>query len=312
MIYDYIIDGNIKSTLEEACYIFHTKNKFDELLKSLILVCNYIGINMNINIAYKWHDIVNLTNNFLTQEKIIIDDTLILLTKMCILCKNIQEHKPISIHQLRKRLIPFFENPLSSLDFHMFQQILPPITSESFNIASKISNCFKNLFNEINSSNKDNLPYVINNIRLCIEFVCRRNIWIETQLNKDHDCIWFLWGILKILTNDSTLINDTFNLFIYDWKKSVKKNRIGMLYGSVYLAIFYYKKELIQNWKNDEDKIFNHIKSISHNMMETTRTNFPIEKKHIHVISTYIPNIKNIPFVVNANKNVEDNKEIYF
>tara|TARA_Y100000389_G_scaffold204979_1_gene261531 strand:- start:200 stop:1159 length:960 start_codon:yes stop_codon:yes gene_type:complete len=319
MIYDSILDGNVKSSLEEVCIILHKKEGFEDFENSLILICNYIGYNININYAFKWYDIIHSTYSFLSNEKVIIDDTLILVTKMCILCKNIQEQKLLSIHQLRKRLLPFFKEPLSSLDIVHFETILPSIESESYNIASKIANCFKNLFIELRNCSNENLPYTVNNLRLCIEFVCRRNIYIDTTLHKDHDCIWFLWGLLTLISNNSQYIQDTYNLFIYNWKSSSRKKRLGILYSSIFLAIISFRMELAFRWKSEDERLFVHIQNVSKNMMETVRQKFPIEKKtekntnNIDFILTYIPTIKNVPTSSHQNTfDIDQKKEIFY
>jgi hypothetical protein len=318
MIYESILNGNIKSSLEEVCLILHKKERFDELQGSLLYICNFIGMNMNINYAYKWYNILISTHEFLTNEKIVIDNTLILVAKMCVLCKTLHEQKQIGIPQLRKRLLPFFKNPLSSLDIRFYQPILPSLDNESFEIASKIANTFKDFFIKLKTCNQQELPHLINNMRLSFELISRRNIWIETQLNKDHDCIWFLWGLLTILTENNPFINNAFNIFIYDWKSTSKKKRIGILYGSIFLAIICYRSDLAFDWKSEDERLFQHIKKISKKMMETIRNQSPIDNNiqnnnDINFIMTYIPTVKNIPTSSTQNTlEFEQKKQIFY
>jgi hypothetical protein len=308
MIYNYIIKGDIKNSLETICDILYTKHSIPQLENNLILVCNYIGLSLTINDAYKWYNIVDKTCEFIYNDKIEIDKTLVLISKMCILCKSIIEKKPISINQLRSRLIHFFDKPLTSLNYTKFKHILPSIENDSFHIASKIANGIDTFLSEIiNISISDkNFNIIIMNLRLSIELICRKNIWIDSHINEDHDVIWLLWALFSVFTNDSDAIKKCFQLFMYNWKKSMKKNRIGMLWGSSLILIIYFKSELKISWSYDDNIIFEQIQKMSTSMMDKIKLKYPpppeIKPIDINFISTYIPKIqpstfiKNIPF----------------
>lgn len=317
MIYDKIIDGNIKESLEKVCEILYLKTSIEELENDLILVCNYIGKNMNINHTKKWGELIELTYKFIENDKVEVDNTLILITKMCLICKTIQENKKIGIAQLKNRLSKQFDEKLTSLEENKYEIILPSMSSECYEIASKITKCFHNLIDELNrtSTTDKDMIHIINRLRLSIEYICRKNIWIETHLHTDTDVIWFLWGLLRILSNDDITIYNSFQLFILKWKNSNKNNRIGILWGSVFLLILYFKSDLSFYWKSADERLFDNIKTMAGTMMLKIKEKFPkkeelkIEIKDIDFISRYIPKIKDMPVNSSYSNNIENEQK---
>lgn len=302
MLKNLIYKANINETLEHICLILHMNDdRINKLPDIFIEICNYIGLNMEKEHVLKWLNIVELTYIWITSDNIKIDDTLILCVKMCNLCKNIFENNTIQLKNLRSQIINDFEDKLSIEYMRHFENILPYPTSESYSIACKILMCFINFNNKINNISDDNNDFnlLTNKIRLSIEYIVRKNIYIENQTTKDSDCIWFLWNILLQLSQ-SPFINIIYKLFIFDWKSNCKKKRLGLLYGSVYLIKY---KDI--NWSDKDLENFEKIKQLSKNFMINIKEKYPktINNKknnnkfnninNINIWDNYIPINKN-------------------
>ena len=79
MLTNYILNSDIQKSLEHICYLLHMNDeKLEELETSLIEICNYIGVNMEIEHAKRWFDIVNSTYEIISNDEIKIDETLVL------------------------------------------------------------------------------------------------------------------------------------------------------------------------------------------------------------------------------------------
>ena len=143
MLTEYILNGNIQKALEHICYLLHTNDeKLDELESSFMTICNYIGINMEIEHAKRWFDIINSTYIIITNDNIKIDETLVLCSKMCSLCKLIKENSVIGIKCLRSQVINDLEYNLNVEYVTILENILPLRTSDSYDVGCKIAMCF--------------------------------------------------------------------------------------------------------------------------------------------------------------------------
>ena len=189
-----------------------------------------------------------------------------------------------------------FENKLSIEYIRNFEQILPLPTSESYSISCKILMCFITFYNKINDISDDNNDFnlLTNKIRLSIEYIVRKNIYIENQSTRDGDCIWFLWNIILQLSQ-SPFINILYKLFIFEWKSNCKKKRLGLLYGSVFLIKY---KDI--NWTDTDLENFDKIKNLSKNFMINIKEKYPktvkknkVTYSNINIWDNYIPINKN-------------------
>lgn len=282
MLLNFIKSGNVEKTLEHICYTLHTNdNTIHELEIHFIDICNYIGLNMETEHAKRWFDIVNSTYEWIISDTIKIDDTLILCSKMCALCKLIKENSIINIKNLRSQIINDLEHNLNNENISIFKEILPHCTSDSYPVACRIVTCFVKYFEtakEFDENSKE-LFHLSNRIRLCIEYIIRKNIYIENNNSKDSDCIWFLWNIILQLSQ-SPSINIIYKLFSINWKSTIRKKRIGILYGTVYLLRH---KDI--NWNNQDIDNFEKIKKISPNLMNEIKLRFPKKKVEVKKVN---------------------------
>ena len=297
MLTKSILDGNIQQALEHICYLLHMNDeKLVELETSFIEICNYIGLNMEIEHSKRWFDIVNSTYNIIVNDQIKIDDTLVLCSKMCTLCKLIKENSVIGIKSLRSQVINDLEYNLSNEYITILQNILPIRSSESYLVACKIASCFVRYFENVEKVDIDSKEFTMlsNKLRLCIEYITRKNIYIENPNSKDGDCIWFMWNIILKLTQSNSF-SVIYKLFTYNWKSTIRKKRLGILWGTVYLL----KAKDIE-WSKQDIENFQKIQLLSKNLMIETKNRYPkqvkvktnIEQDIDNIWVSYMPSVK--------------------
>lgn len=272
MIRDYIQKGDIKQTLENVCLIIHMNDeRISQLEDDFIQICSFIGKNMEIVHTRRWYDIVDLTLKWVSNERVEIDETLVLCSKMCTICKQIFEHNTINLKQLRGQVISDLEFKLKQEYMRSFENILPIPTSQSYPVACNITMCFMKYYESVNDLSHDSkeLTTLTNRLRLCIEYITRKDVFIETPNSKDYDCIWFLWNVIMQISQ-SPHIQTIYKMFVLDWKPTMKKKRLGLLWGSVYLL-----KPDDTGWSKTELDSFAKIKQVSSNLMYETRQKYP-------------------------------------
>lgn len=264
MIKEFIQEGNIQKTLENVCLILHQNDsQVEQLEEEFISICDYIGSHMDSNHVMRWLDIIENTLIFVNNTSINIDDTLVLCSKMCMLCKQIYHIDSMNLQRLRSQVIIDLESPLKHEYIRSLANILPIPTSQSFPVACNISMCFVKYIEKANDLSLDSkeLHNITNRLRLCIEYITRKNVFIENPHSRDSDCIWFLWNLLTQLSQ-SKEIQTVYRLFTINWKSNSKKKRMGLLWGSVYLLRLH-KIE----WTTSDTEVFTKIKNISRNLM---------------------------------------------
>lgn len=302
LVYTTIINGNVEETLEKVCEIICQNNEELEILEEeFVLVCNYVGMHMDITHAAKWIDILEEVRAFIHSPTIAIDRTLQLCYKMCIVCRNLHETKQMSVKKLRDHVIKHFDSKnINHYQLGLFEKVLPSVTNESYNIACNIVATFCDFLVRIEGMDPENkdMFHLSNHFRSCIEYITRRDVYIENGLNRDCDCIWFLWGVLTIMCgyNDNT-INTSHELFKFKWKQSIKKKRIGILWGSIFIVILSRKHIDNTAWSLRELKVFDKVRSMSERMVSEVRQRILTSQKkesdnNLNVLVNYTPKIK--------------------
>ena len=143
----------------------------------------------------------------------------------------------LNLPKLREKIVYLFDNK-AELNYEVitkFDNVLPPSDSETYNLAKlAISGILKNL-SKIEyidySDDTDELLEISNKTRDIFDYLSRKNYKFETKFyHSDNDSIWFLWGIINIMCIED-ISNKSFNLFMYNFVKKMKTERIGLLWG---------------------------------------------------------------------------------
>lgn len=272
-LYNTIINGNIEESLHDVCIILINNNNISEFEETLIALCGYIGSFINIYNIVKFNDIIHHTKLFIENDNINITIILSLISKFCILC-DINNKYPtlkagiIPISKLREKIIDIFDDnsSLSTNGIHKFSTIIPPPNSDSYLLSLKIISNFLKLIKNIDNINNDDgdkLIFISDKLRNSFDYIIRKKFFFETKLIDDPDSVWFLWGFISIIYNNDENISNLYWLFNYNYKKSNKKYRYGLIWSSAINIIYSKKKNLSKLWNKDELIIIYKIEEIA-------------------------------------------------
>jgi hypothetical protein len=322
-LFDFISRGNIEKSLYGTCIFLIENSKIEVLEETLIAICSHIGTLINIREIAKLNDIIVSTKNLIENDKVNISDYLILITKMCILCNiynlnHISKTGVIPVSKLREKIIDVFSEDfkLSTNGIMKFEQIIPPPDSEAYLLSLKIISSFLRIIkilDELSSEDSKNIEVISIKFKNCFDYIIRKKYIIQTKLNpSEHDPIYFLWGFIEILYNHEEFIHSYYYLFSNNYKRSLKTQRIGLLYASAVAIIYSYKRFMSQSWNQNELQVIQKTKEISNELLKQVKKDIksrdvyidddnednneePKEKKidGISYIDKYIPKIQN-------------------
>jgi len=281
-LFDYIAKGNIEKSLYATCIFLIENSKIEVLEETLISICAHIGTLIQIKEIYKLNDIIILTRYLIENDKINVSDYLILITKMCILC-NIYNSLLVSktgilpVSKLREKILDVFNTDckLSSNGILKFEMIIPPSDSESYILTLKIISSFIRIIKiieEIASENKEGIDLIAIKFKNCFDYIIRKKYTIQTKLNPNEtDPIYFLWGFIEILFQHDDTIHSYYWLFCNNYKKTLKSNRIGLIYGCAVAIIYNYKKSISLSWNQNELNVLTKTKEISLDLLKQVK-----------------------------------------
>lgn len=289
---DFVCKGNIEKSLYATSIFLIENAKIEVLEETLIFICSYIGSFINIRDIIKLNDIILSTKLLIESDNINVADYLILITKMCILC-NIYNINPVSktgvipLNKLREKIIDVFseDNKLSSNGIMKFEMIIPPTDSEAYLLSIKIITSFIRIFkiiDEITSENVNAIEMIAIKFKNCFDYIIRKKYVIQTKLNpNEHDPIYFLWGFIEILFQHEDFIHSYYWLFCNNYKKSLKSQRIGLIYACSIAIIYSYKRHISNSWNQNELNVIYKTKEISLDLIKQVKSE--IKQKDIHV-----------------------------
>ena len=322
-LFDFICRGNIEKSLYGTCIFLIENSKIEVLEETLIYVCSHIGTLINIKEINKLNDICISTKNLIENDKITIADYLILITKMCILCNiynlnHISKTGVIPVSKLREKIVDVFSEDfkLNTNGIMKFEQIIPPPDSEAYLLSLKIISSFVRIIkilDDLSCEDIDKIELISIKFKNCFDYIIRKKYIIQTKLNpSEHDPIYFLWGFIEILYQHEENIHCYYSLFSNNYKRSLKNQRIGLLYAASVSIIYSYKRHISKLWNQNELNVIYKTKEIALELMKQVRKDLkkeePIVKSEkqekkidgISYIDSYIPYITiNNPLSIN-------------
>lgn len=342
-LYNFIHKGEIKQSLYLVTQlILQDNNKNLELIENtFISICSYIGTFISLYDIRLWIDVIEETYTFINDEKIIIKNIYILITKLCIVCdiyikKPISKSGLLSLQKLREKIINFFPSNSDTVELNYqilnkFDNILPPVDSETYELSKLIIYGIYNILNNIDNldieDDYDNINNKANTFRDVYDYFSRKNKKFENKFNStDNDSVWFLWGILNTLCEEN-ISEIAYKLFTYNYAKKYKTERYGLLWGTSIAIIFLYKKNIARVWNNDEAILIKKINDIAMNLYkqikkDLIKSNINIRDDDesnnnnvkscsgldgLHYLVNYLPELKNNPKIEYNNNYINDN-----
>lgn len=275
-LYESICKANINESIYIATemILMDQERSYMILQNTLISVCSYIGSFVSLYEIRLWIDILSSVSELIEDDKIVIKDIYILITKMCVLCDIYIKNPKIKtgtlcIKQLREKMIDLFtvDNfKLTSSGTSKFDGILPPAESQTYNLALQIITGYVYTLNTIDKKSVDDtdvLSDIANKFRHSIDYIIRKRYTFETKFyESDSDAIWFIWGIVSLLFDDP-IMDMIYQLFNFQYTKTVKKNRVGLLWGIGLVMVYLKKKDISRNWDKNEINIIMKIDEIN-------------------------------------------------
>jgi hypothetical protein len=292
-LFDFVCKGNLEKSLYTTCIFLIQNSKIEILEETLIEISSYIGSLISIYEIAKLNDIIISTRNLIEDENINVSNYLILITKMCILC-NIYNKNPviktgtIPITKLREKIIDVFSEDvkLSSNGLYKFEMIIPPIESEAYLLTIKIISSFIRIIkilDDINCDNADKINLISIKFKNCFDYIIRKKYVIQTKLNpNEYDPIYFLWGFVEILYQHEIFVRTYYWLFSYNYKKSLKSHRIGLIYACAISIIYSHKKGIAFDWNQNELNVIYKTKEIANDLLKQVRKEIVV--KNIDIV----------------------------
>ena len=291
-LFDFVCKGNLEKSLYTTCIFLIQNSKIEILEETLIFICSYIGSLISIYEIAKLNDLIISTRDIIENENINVSKYLILITKMCILC-NIYNTNPViktgtvPVNKLREKIIDVFSEDvkLSTNGLYKFEMIIPPIDSEAYLLTIKIISSFVKIIrnlDDINLDHNDRINFISIKFKNCFDYIIRKKYVIQTKLNpNEYDPIYFLWGFIEILYSHEEFIHSYYWLFSYNYKKSLKPQRIGLIYACAIAIIYSHKKGIAFDWNQNELNVIYKTKEISNELLKQVRSEIKVKNNDI-------------------------------
>jgi hypothetical protein len=273
-LFTSICNGDIQNSIMLSTKIILLHETIDILEIVFINICAYIGSFISLYDISKLTDIYSSLKNIIENEKLVIKDIYVIISKMCILCDIYNKHPNakcgnMSIKVLKDKISAQFNNydlKLSHNGIMRFDGILPPHDHENYALAVKIVSIIIKTIkstDDISVDDGDTLVDISNRLRHIIDYILRTKYKFETKFySSDNDNAWFLWGVFSILYKND-IFNDAFWLYNYDYKKKYRTKRIGILWSLPIISIYTHKIDISKGWSSKETIVIAKIEEIS-------------------------------------------------
>jgi len=281
-LFTSICNGDIQNSIMLSTKIIFLHENIDVLEVVYINICAYIGSFISLYDISKLTDIYSSLKKIIENEKLVIKDIYVIISKMCILCDIYNKHPNakcgnMSIKVLKDKISTLFNNDdlkLSHNGIMRFDGILPPHDHENYGLAIKIVAIIIKTIkttDDISVDDGDTLVNTANKLRYIIEYILRTKYRFETKFySTDDDNAWFLWGVFSILYKNE-VFNDAFFLYNYEYKKKYRTKRIGILWSLPIISIYTHKCDISKGWNSKESMVISKIEEISINLYNELR-----------------------------------------
>jgi hypothetical protein len=281
-LFTSICNGDIQNSIMLSTKIIFLHENIDVLEVVYINICAYIGSFISLYDISKLTDIYSSLKKIIENEKLVIKDIYVIISKMCILCDIYNKHPNakcgnMSIKVLKDKISTLFNNDdlkLSHNGIMRFDGILPPHDHENYGLAIKIVAIIIKTIkstDDISVDDGDTLMNTANKLRYIIEYILRTKYKFETKFySTDDDNAWFLWGVFSILYKNE-VFNDAFFLYNYEYKKKYRTKRIGILWSLPIISIYTHKCDISKGWNSKESMVISKIEEISINLYNELR-----------------------------------------
>ena len=281
-LFTSICNGDIQNSIMLSTEIIFLYETIDILEMAFINICAYIGSFISLYDISKLTDIYSALKKIIENDKLVIKDVYVIITKMCILCDIYNKHPNakcgnMSIKVLKDKISAQFNNndlKLSHNGVMRFDGILPPHDHENYGLAIKIVSIIIRTIkstDDISVDDGDTLVDISNKLRHIIDYILRMKHKFETKFySSDNDNAWFLWGVFSVLYKNE-IFNDAFWLYNYEYKKKYRAKRVGILWSLPIISIYTHKCDISKGWNSKESIVIAKIEELSINLYNELR-----------------------------------------
>ena len=281
-LFTSICNGDIQNSIMLSTKIIFLHESVDILENVYINICAYIGSFISLYDISKLIDIYSSLKKIIENEKLIIKDIYVIISKMCILCDIYNKHPNakcgnMSIKVLKDKISTLLINnelKLSNNGIMRFDGILPPHDHENYSMAIRIVAIIIKTIkstDDISVDEGNTLLDISNKLRHIIDYILRSKYKFETKFySTDNDNAWFLWGVFCVLYKND-ILDDAFWLYNYEYKKKYRSKRIGILWSLPIISIYTHKCDISKGWTSQESNVIAKIEEISINLYNELR-----------------------------------------
>jgi hypothetical protein len=281
-LFTSICNGDIQNSIMLSTKIIFLHESVDILENVYINICAYIGSFISLYDIRKLIDLYSSLKKIIENEKLIIKDIYVIISKMCILCDIYNKHPNakcgnMSMKVLKDKISTLFNNndlKLSNNGIMRFDGILPPHDHENYGMAIRIVAIIIKTIkstDDISVDEGNTLVDISNKLRHIIDYILRSKYKFETKFySTDNDNVWFLWGVFSVLYKND-ILDDAFWLYNYEYKKKYRSKRIGILWSLPIISIYTHKCDISKGWTSKESNVIAKIEEISINLYNELR-----------------------------------------
>jgi hypothetical protein len=252
-----IEDNDSTQALYLTC-LYVIRNQINYLEDEWISMASHVGKKEDMPFAKTWGEVNTDIFRLIEKEEFHIQEALLCTTKLMLINqRDATPHIKSHVQHLRNAVIGCFPDKamLSPAGKDRFGRILPAEDNELYAFYNRILAGFSKIIGEGR----------YNDMRDGLEFISRKrlalplsNAWPainQTEADAGDPC-WFLWGMILLVYSDNKNVATNFKLFCSNWRKNVRNERIGLLWGIPYLIDDY--SDLL--WTPHELSIFEKVR----------------------------------------------------
>jgi len=304
-----LLDSMLKRDSSEGLLItckYLLDHKIDKLQDEWISMSSYIGKFVTAeNGGDTWYHVNNQLLNIIEYDKLNVKDALTMTAKLYLLFQKLCGQEGFTIYieenikKLREGVIDYFPDSamLSYKGLSQFSKILPNPLDDLYKFYNRILAGLIKLFVEDDSSE----------IRKVLEYLTRKKNKMpmphifpcpNSKEAKKGDQLWFLWGAV-LLYYDNERININWKLFMYNWRQSIRNDRVGLLWGIPFIM----KTNIQSIWNKEELRIIEKVQGLAPELWKEMLLNYkPViqenyeeqeeEHKQPNLLESFVPRIK--------------------
>ena len=230
---DYVCKCDIEWSLEATCKLLLNAEE-EALQNAWISLLARAGEIMNAEHVKVWLHVAENVLQQVQQDYLDATEVMTLTVMLCCLFRRLKgrKHHSLQLQTLRSKIIHYFptDAELTEKGLRTYARILPTRRDDdAYDFAQKLLVGLTRLWSDS----------LFEDSRLALEYLTRRKIMMELPEDfpceldlQDGNMIWFLWCALLCYSKDHEHVRLLWSLFSWDWKKNLRADRIGLLWGA--------------------------------------------------------------------------------